>query len=322
MREGLLPATVATVLELSTSGDKARALTELLGEIFDPTESAISAFEVEMGVTTLSLEAAWKVEIYFARHPDEAAIRDMLRPIVGEDADTAAFSSVEQKDWVAASLHGLQPVRAGRVIVHGAHDHHQVRINDVAIEIEAALAFGTGHHGTTAGCLLALEAELKRRRPLRGLDVGTGTGILALALAKRTRRRVVAGDIDRQAVEVAARNARINHAPAALDLYVAPGIRAAKANRSGRFDLVFANILALPLRRLAPDLARVLAPDGTLILSGLLEMDVPGILQAYRHQGVALARRSSRDGWATLVLKRGGAAPGRRGPVSGRASRP
>ena len=309
MREGLLPSTVATVLELSTSGEKARALTELLGEVFDPTETAISAFEIESGVTTLSLNAPWKVEIYFATHPDEDAVRDMLRPIVGDVIDTTPFTTVNQQDWVAASLDGLKPVRAGRVLVHGEHDREAVRVNDVGIEIPAALAFGTGHHGTTAGCLLALDAELKQRRPRFGLDVGTGTGILALALAKQIKRKVVAGDIDAIAVEVAAHKARVNHAPGALDLYVAPGLRHAKANRPGHFDLVFANILAGPLKRLAPAIARALSHDGTLILSGLLEMDVAGIVSTYRHQGLFLARRSGREGWATLVMKKGGAAP-------------
>lgn len=315
MREGLLPATVATVLELSTSGEKARALTELLGEVFDPTETAISSFEVEEGVTTLSLNAPWKVEIYFAHHPDEEAVRDMLRPIVGDDIDSTPFTTVNQQDWVATSLDGLKPVRAGRVLVHGAHDRDAVRINDVAIEIEAALAFGTGHHGTTSGCLLALDAEMKKRRPRRGLDVGTGTGILALALAKQIKRKVVAGDIDAVAVEVSAHNARLNHAPHALDLYVAPGLRHAKANRPGHFDLIFANILAGPLKRLAPALARALSPDGTLILSGLLAMDVAGVVSVYRHQGVALASQSQREGWATLVMKKGGAAPRPRRPA-------
>ncbi|MDX3806023.1 50S ribosomal protein L11 methyltransferase [Bosea thiooxidans] len=315
MREGLLPATVATVLELSTSGEKARALTELLGEVFDPTETAISSFEVEEGVTTLSLNAPWKVEIYFAHHPDEEAVRDMLRPIVGDGIDSTPFTTVNQQDWVATSLDGLKPVRAGRVLVHGAHDRDAVRINDVAIEIEAALAFGTGHHGTTSGCLLALDAEMKKRRPRHGLDVGTGTGILALALAKQIKRKVVAGDIDAVAVEVSAHNARLNHAPHALDLYVAPGLRHAKANRLGHFDLIFANILAGPLKRLAPALARALSPDGTLILSGLLAMDVAGVVSVYRHQGVALASQSQREGWATLVMKKGGAAPRPRRPV-------
>jgi ribosomal protein L11 methyltransferase len=314
MREGLLPATVATVLELSTSGENARALTELLGEVFDPTETAISSFEIETGVTTLSLNAPWKVEIYFSYHPDEDAVRDLLRPIVGDIVDSTPFTTVNQQDWVSASLDGLKPVRAGRVLVHGSHDREVVRINDVGIEIPAALAFGTGHHGTTSGCLLALDAELKKRRPRRAIDVGTGTGILALALAKQIKTKVVAGDIDRVAVEVAADNARLNGAPHGLDLYVAPGLRHAKANRPKHFDLVFANILAWPLKRLAPSIASVLAPSGTVILSGLLEMDVPGIISAYRHQGLALAHRSMREGWATLVMKKGGAAPRPRRP--------
>lgn len=314
MREGLLPATVATVLELSTSGENARALTELLGEVFDPTETAISSFEIETGITTLSLNAPWKVEIYFSYHPDEEAVRDLLRPIVGDIVDSTPFTTVNQQDWVSASLDGLKPVRAGRVLVHGSHDRDAVRINDVGIEIPAALAFGTGHHGTTSGCLLALDAELKKRRPRRAIDVGTGTGILALALAKQIRTKVVAGDIDRVAVEVAADNARLNGAPHGLDLYVAPGLRHAKANRPKHFDLVFANILAWPLKRLAPSIASVLAPGGTVILSGLLEMDVPGIISTYRHQGLFLAHRSMREGWATLVMKKGGAAPRPRRP--------
>ena len=314
MREGLLPATVATVLELSTSGENARALTELLGEVFDPTETAISSFEIETGITTLSLNAPWKVEIYFSYHPDEEAVRDLLRPIVGDIVDSTPFTTVNQQDWVSASLDGLKPVRAGRVLVHGSHDRDAVRINDVGIEIPAALAFGTGHHGTTSGCLLALDAELKKRRPRRAIDVGTGTGILALALAKQIKTKVVAGDIDRVAVEVAADNARLNGAPHGLDLYVAPGLRHAKANRPKHFDLVFANILAWPLKRLAPSIASVLAPGGTVILSGLLEMDVPGIVSTYRHQGLSLAHRSTREGWATLVMKKGGAAPRPRRP--------
>jgi ribosomal protein L11 methyltransferase len=232
-----------------------------------------------------------------------------VRPLVGGEADRALFEVLARTDWVKTSLEGLRPVRAGRFLVHGAHDREQRRPGDLAIEIEAALAFGTGHHGTTKGCLLAMVRELRRRRPRHVLDVGTGTGILALAAAKAVRRRVVAGDIDAEAVRVARENARLNGVGSLIAFYTGPGVRHALADRRGRFDLVTANILARPLRRLAPALARVLAPDGTMILSGLLPGDVPGVLAAYAAQGLRLRSRSLIEGWATLDMKRGGVGP-------------
>ncbi|GJE73355.1 Ribosomal protein L11 methyltransferase [Methylorubrum podarium] len=235
-------------------------------------------------------------------------IRDLIRPVVGAQADEAAFETIDQQDWVRASLEGLKPVRAGRFLVHGGHDRHHVRANDLAIEIEAALAFGTGHHGTTLGCLRALVDELKRRRPARVLDVGTGTGILGFAAAKALHTPVIAGDLDPEAVTTARGNARLNGLGPYLRLYHAPGVRHALANRPRGFDVVFANILARPLKRLAPSLTAVVADDGVLILSGLIERDVPGVLSTYRHRGFHLARSGVIEGWATLVLRRGGAA--------------
>ncbi len=305
MREGLLPHTVTTVLKLSTTPGRAKAITELLGEVLDPTETAVSAFEIDDEAEN----SPWFVEVFFADPPDEDGIRELIAPIVGADIEGAVFTAVESRDWVKASLDGLKPVRAGRFLVHGSHDREAVRINDVAIEIEAGLAFGTGHHGTTAGCLLAIDTELKRGRPRHVLDIGTGTGVLALAVGKRLKQRVVAGDIDAVAVEVTRDNAVLNRAAPWLDLYVAPGVRHPRAGRPRHFDLVIANILQRPLMRLSRDVARVLKPDGVLVLSGLLIRDVPGVLAAYRMQGWTLSRRSAREGWATLVLKRRGAAP-------------
>lgn len=304
MYEGLLPPNPTHILRFDTDENAARAMTDLLGEVFDPTETAVAAFETD--------EGEWHVEAYFAHAPDEAGIRDLLRLVIGDRADAVTFAAIAQKDWVKASLDGLKPVRAGRFLVHGSHDRHTVKANDIAIEIDAALAFGTGHHGTTLGCLQALVDELRRRRPQRVLDVGTGTGILALAAARALRRTTIAGDIDPVAVEVARDNARLNGAGSHIRYYVAPGVRHALADRPRRFDLVFANILAKPLRQLAPSIARVLAGPGTLILSGLLARDVPGVLSAYAAQGLRLQRRTDREGWATLVLKRGGAAPRKR----------
>ncbi len=302
MLEGLPPHNPTRVMRLTTDEPRARALTELLGEVFDAAETAVAAFEDEgTGI--------WRLEAYFSDPPDEDAVRELARPILGDAADDAVFATLAKRDWVEASLAGLNPVRAWRFLVHGSHDRGAVRPNDLPIEIEAALAFGTGHHGTTRGCLLALAAELKRRRPHAVLDVGTGTGILAFAAAKALRTGVVAGDIDPEAVRVARENARLNGVGPHLRLYAGPGVRHRLADRPGRFDLVTANILARPLRRLAPSLARVLAPAGTLILSGLLDRDVPGVLAAYAGQGLRLRSRGLLEGWATLVLKRGGAAP-------------
>ena len=188
-------------------------------------------------------------------------------------------------------------------MVHGAHDRAALLENDVGIEIEAALAFGTGHHGTTRGCLAALDAILKRHRPRRVLDVGTGTGVLAIAAAKALRRRVVAGDIDAIAIEVARHNAGANGVAHLLRLYCAPGLRHPLIGSGRRFDLILANILARPLARLAPALASALATGGRLVLSGLLERDVAGVLSAFRLQGLYLERRSLIEAWATLILR-------------------
>jgi ribosomal protein L11 methyltransferase len=302
MLEGLHPNRPTHVMRLATDERSARTLTDLLGEVFDPAETAVAAFESEDG-------GSWLLEAYFASAPDEAAIRDLARPLVGEPVDAAIFETLAQKDWVKCSLEGLRPVRAGRFLVHGAHDRQERRPNDLAIEIEAALAFGTGHHGTTRGVLLALARQLARRRPRHLLDVGTGTGILAFAAAMATRRPVVAGDIDRIAVDVAKANARLNGVGALVRFYAAPGVRHGAANRTRHFDVVLANILARPLMRLAPALARVLAADGVLVLSGLLARDVRQVAAAYAAQGLMLLRRSELEGWATLELKRGGVGP-------------
>jgi ribosomal protein L11 methyltransferase len=302
MLEGLHPNRPTHVMRLTTDERSARAMTDLIGEVFDPTETAVAAFE------TVD-DGPWLLEAYFAYEPDEAAVRELVRPIVGDEADKAVFVPLQQQDWVKASLEGLNPVRAGRILVHGSHDREQRRHNDIAIEIEAALAFGTGHHGTTKGCLLAFADELKRRTPRHVLDVGTGTGILAFAAAKMLKRTVVAGDIDPEAIRVARENARLNGIAQWMRLYVGPGVRSPAADRPGHFDLIFANILAKPLRLLSASLARVASPDGTLILSGLLGHDVPGVLSAYAAQGWRLERRYDLEGWAALVLKRSGSSP-------------
>jgi ribosomal protein L11 methyltransferase len=216
----------------------------------------------------------------------------------------ATFGLTERRDWVANSLAGLKPVRAGRFLVHGRHDRSRVKANDVAIEIEAGLAFGTGHHGTTRGCLLHFDRLLKRRRPKRVLDVGCGAGVLAIAAAKILRRKVWLGDIDPVAVAVANGNARLNGVGAFCRAIVSRGVENERLREAAPYDLVFANILAKPLRLLASSLAAVISADGEAVVSGLLLADVAGVLASWQAQGFDLAERIELEGWASLRLRR------------------
>lgn len=254
---------------------------------------AVAAFEND--------DRQWAVEITFSTSPDQNAIRELVTS-GGIDPAGLRFSELSEKDWVAASLADLTPVRAGRFLVHGAHHRGQFPANLIGIEIEAALAFGTGHHGTTRGCLLALDALLKRRRRARVLDVGTGTGVLAIAAAKILHGAILTTDIDPVAVRVANANARHNGVAAFITNRVADGRRSLPWR--GPFDIILANILLGPLTRMAPQLARRLAPGGAIILSGLLPEQANAAIAAYRAQGLALVRRSVLENWATLVMKR------------------
>ena len=210
---------------------------------------------------------------------------------------------MEAKDWVKTTLEGLVPVRAGRFVVHGQHDRAKVPVNKIGIEIEAALAFGTGHHGTTRGCLLLLDEVLKAHLPRRVLDVGTGTGVLAIAAARALQKRVLASDIDPLSVRVAADNARLNGAGDLVETIRATGFSAPHFAERGPFDLVLANILANPLRQMATQMARHLAPSTLVILSGLLPHQAQGVIAAYRARGLVLVRQIGIEGWSSLLLR-------------------
>jgi ribosomal protein L11 methyltransferase len=287
---------VTAVARLACDGATARKLADALAETFEDGDAAVAAFELPDG--------GWTFEAHFAQAPDEAALRALVGAVAGAGAAVAlVLETVAARDWVAASLAGLKPVAAGRFLVHGAHDRARVPMHRIGIEIEAALAFGTGHHGTTRGCLLALDAWLKRRRrTAKILDIGTGTGVLAIAAAKALHARVIASDIDRRAVEVARANARANGAGPLVDVVHAGGLTARRLRERGPFDLVLANILLPPLRRLAAPIARVLAPGGHVILSGLLATQAPAAISTYRMQGLELEASIPLDEWVTLML--------------------
>ncbi|HVV78656.1 MAG TPA: 50S ribosomal protein L11 methyltransferase [Pseudolabrys sp.] len=284
---------MATILaRLTCDEPAARRLATFFDERLGD-DVAVAAFENDAG--------QWAVEITFATAPDQNAIRELVEAGGGDPAELR-FSELSEKDWVAASLADLTPVRAGRFLVHGAHHRGLFPANLAGIEIEAALAFGTGHHGTTRGCLLALDTLLKRRRRMRALDVGTGTGVLAIAAAKSLHQPVVTTDIDPVAVRTANANARHNGVAAFITNRVADGRRGLPWR--GPFDVILANILLGPLTRMAPQLARRLAPGGFIVLSGLLPSQANAAVAAYRAQGLALVRRGVLENWATLVMQR------------------
>jgi len=296
MTATLTPATHRVSLAIG-SERTARSVVDLLTESFFEAQAVIAAFEGPGG--------RWHITVHFAEPPDQTSIRELVGIAAGDEAAQAvAFDTVEARDWVRATLDQLVPVRAGRFVVHGRHDREKVAPNRLGIEIEAALAFGTGHHGTTRGCLELLDDVLKAYRPRRVLDLGTGTGVLAIAAAKALRIGLLASDIDPLSVRVARDNARLNGVGDRVTTIRATGFSAPQFARRGPFDLVLANILANPLRQMATPMAKHLAPSALVILSGLLPPQAQSVIAAYRSRGLVLERHIQVEGWSSLLMRR------------------
>jgi ribosomal protein L11 methyltransferase len=288
------PSSTAIAL-LETDEQSAHHIVDLFAESFATDETAVSRVDIGAG--------RWRVAMHFRVAPDEKTIRARTAAAAGNAAAKALrFERVAATDWVRESLAGLAPVTAGRFIVHGGHDRARIPHNRIGIEIEAARAFGTGHHGTTRGCLLALDWFCKSRPRRRILDLGTGSGVLAIAAARALRQRVLATDIDGSAVRAARANAALNRAGGFVEVIRADGVTAPKLRERSPYDLVFANILLRSLQRLAAPLTRLTAPGARVVLSGLLASQANAAIAAYR--GLALERRIDLDGWTTLVLVR------------------
>ncbi len=257
---------------------------------------ALSSFEIENG-------RAWMTEALFDARP---ARRSVDAALAGSTAADITIEPVPDKDWVAESQRALPPIRAGRFFVHGSHVTGKKPRGTTAIEIEAGLAFGTGRHETTRGCLLALQRLARERRFRRPLDLGTGSGILAIAIAKLWGMPVLASDNDPQATRVARENAALNGAGELVRVVTGAGYAAPAVRDGGPYDLIAANILARPLVRLAPGLARHLAPKGVALLSGLLVEQEEMVLAAHARQGLDLLWRLRLGDWSVLAVGRRG----------------
>jgi len=249
----------------------------------------------------------WSVSLYF-EHPPKPADVDTLATIAADALDIGRLpwklENVPDINWVQKSLEGLSPVQAGRFFVHGCHDRYLRPAHSIAIELEAAMAFGSGHHGTTKGCLTAFDRLLKQRRFSRILDVGTGTGILAIAAARVLKTKIVASDIDPVAVRHAAENVHHNGAGAYVKTLESSGLNHPEIRKNGPYDLIFANILARPLASMALNIAANAAPGGFIILSGILPRQSIFVERAYRAQEFVVDKRYNLENWITLSLRK------------------
>jgi ribosomal protein L11 methyltransferase len=269
--------------------------------MLDELAGAVSAFEI------CEADALWRVEAY-PRSPVLDAPLEVRLALAAAGAGGRLLAVGEERlperDWLAENRQAFPPLRIGRFFVHGSHWMGPAPSGAIPVEIDAATAFGTGEHPSTRGCLLALDLLTRSRRFRRPLDIGTGSGVLAIAAAKVLRRSVLASDIDRSSARVAAHHVRRNGLAGRVRVICAPGYRA-RIVRHSEYDLIFANILARPLALMARDLNRALAPGGIAVLAGLLRRQEPLVLAAHRAQGLALERRLVIEGWSTLILRQG-----------------
>lgn len=291
--------------EINTSRSSALTIEQAIEAAFEENPPSITTFEEDEAT------GRWIVEIYFTGEPDRDHLESVLKDAVGDPVDLHLAPLVD-RDWVAESQALLPPIRAARFCVHGSHARDAIPAGVVALEVDASQAFGTGGHETTHGCLLAVDRLARGFKAQNVLDLGCGTGILALAAARVWRCPVMGSDIDPVAISVARRTARANGiglsppaAPAHAVAYeTAAGLTAARIRRRAPFDLIIANILMKPLCTLAPDIVGALEHGGKLILSGLLNSQAPAVFAAYRNRGLTLQERIVRGQWTTLVLKR------------------
>ncbi len=287
--------TTFTALTTIRGEAPAYALSDDLEQI-TPEPTGVGVFEIEDG------SGLWEVGAYFTERPDAAALA-VLSAL--HHAQPFAISELPDQDWVSKVQRDLPPVEAGRFFVYGAHDADKVPDGKEALLIEAAMAFGTGHHGTTLGCLRAFDSLLNDGfSGGRIADVGCGTAVLAMAAAKVLPARIVASDIDPVAVEVAAANVAANGLTGRVECVVGAGFDAPALSEYAPYDLVFANILKGPLVGLAPDMGRFTAPGGYVILSGILNEQADEVVGVYQRNGFNLVKKDEIVDWTTLLMSK------------------
>jgi len=288
----------------TTQSDLARALTGAFENLIDPPPDAVTQFEDGPN--------AWRIEAYYSGAPDIDALALRLKSVLGQAVPPPELASVPDLNWVAISQAALPPVEAGRFLVHGAHDRARVARGPNAILIEAGEAFGTAHHATTLGCLLTIDRLARSRTFARVLDLGCGSGVLAIAAARALPRAdILAADSDPQAIRVAVANAKANGAGQRIAFVLANGLAHPWLRHVVPFDLIIANILAGPLRALAADIDSALRRGGILVLSGILHSEAPAVIATYRARGFALLEHRRIAGWSTLTLRKCGHRPPR-----------
>ena len=276
---------------------KDRGRAEGLGvaiENLNPPPMGVGVFELEDG------SGEWEVGAYFHDKPDEISIL-LLGNAFGTDG--FAISEIPETDWVAKVKRELSPVEAGRFFVFGKHDFKKLPKDKVGLLIEASMAFGTGHHGTTKGCLLALNNLITKGKKIDDvIDIGCGTAVLAMAVAKVSSSRVIASDVDQVAVEVALENLKANKLENRIACFQATGFEHTQIKSNAPFDLIFANILKLPLIDLAPSIRKNLKSNGHAIISGILDAQAVEIIEVYLQNKLEVLDRIDIDEWVTFTL--------------------
>ena len=263
-------------------------------EKLNPPPMGVGVFELEDG------SGKWEVGAYFHDRPDEISILILENAF---KADGFAISEIPETDWVTKVKRELSPVEAGQFFVFGKHDSHKLPKDRVGLLIEASMAFGTGHHGTTKGCLLALDKLIARDKKIdEVIDIGCGTAVLAMAVAKVSSSRVIASDADQVAVEVALANLKANKLENRIACLQATGFEHTQIKSKAPFDLIFANILKLPLIDLAPCIRRNLKSGGHAIISGILDQQAIEIIEVYRQNDLEVQDRIDIGEWVTLTL--------------------